>query len=32
MVRFLQTVAWEAVQDYCGKQDMTSRLKNEAFR
>ena len=26
--RFLQTVAWETVQDYYGKQDMTSRLKN----
>jgi hypothetical protein len=27
--RFLQTVAWDTVQDYYGKaQEMTSRLKN----
>jgi hypothetical protein len=26
--RFLQTVAWETVQDYDGKQEMMSRLKN----
>jgi hypothetical protein len=26
--RFLQTVAWETAQDYYGKQETTSRLKN----